>query len=111
MHCTGCQQENRLGAKFCDECGTPLLRPSESGEAAPSYAELQHSLTEALEQQTATGEILRAIGQSPTDIQPIFRTIAERAAVLCDVEVSTVTRFDGESIHVAALYNVKPGRH
>jgi GAF domain-containing protein/CheY-like chemotaxis protein len=60
-------------------------------------------LTEALEQQTATGDILRVISSSPTDVQPVFDTIAARAKRLCDARECAVFRFDGELIHLAGL--------
>ncbi|MDQ2913891.1 MAG: GAF domain-containing protein, partial [Chloroflexota bacterium] len=65
-------------------------------------------LTEALEQQTATSEILRVISQSPTDVQPVFDTIAKAALKLCAASTSLVTTFDGELIRVAAMANVDP---
>ncbi len=63
---------------------------------------------EALEQQTATSEILRAISRSPSDIKPVFETIAANALRLCDATFSVCYRFDGELIHIAALHHVKP---
>jgi PAS domain S-box-containing protein len=63
-------------------------------------------LTEALEQQTATSEILRAISQSPTDVQPVFDTIAAAALKLCSATSAVVTRFDGQLLQLAALANV-----
>src|SRR5262249_16816167 len=64
------------------------------------------SLTEALEQQTATSEILRVISSSPTDVQPVFDIIAERAVKLCDAEVSVTSRFDGHMMQLAAVHGV-----
>ena len=66
-------------------------------------------LTESLEQQTATGEILRVISRSPTDVQPIFDAIARNASWLCGGEYAIVTRFDGECLHLAAQHNPRPG--
>ena len=63
-------------------------------------------VTEALDQQTATSEILRVIASSPTDVQPVFDTIAERAMRLCGADQGWVFSFDGELIHVKSLANV-----
>jgi GAF domain-containing protein len=63
-----------------------------------------HELTEALEQQTATSEILRAISSSPTDVQPVFDIIGESAESLCDAKISVVSRLDGELIRVVAVH-------
>ena len=57
MKCLRCQQVNPEGQKFCGDCGTPLQPVGGSAQSAPSYAALQRSLTEALEQQAATSEI------------------------------------------------------
>ena len=63
-------------------------------------------LTEALEHQTATSEILRVISSSPTDVQPVFDIISGRAAKLCDAQFSVVSRVDGDLIHIAAIHGV-----
>jgi len=63
---------------------------------------------EALEQQTATSEVLQVISGSPTDVQPVFDTIAERAATLCGAMLGVVTKFDGELIHLVACYGTSP---
>jgi len=75
------------------------------------FTELQEKnrdLTDALEQQTATGEILRVISSSPTDVQPVFDTIVESAVTLCDGLFSALFRFDGELIHHAAQHHYTP---
>ena len=75
------------------------------------FKELQErnrDLTEALEQQTATSEILRVIAGSPTDLQPVFQTIIANAARLCEAQNGAMFRFDGEVFHNVALYNVSP---
>jgi PAS domain S-box-containing protein len=65
-------------------------------------------LTETLEQQTATGEILRVISSSPTDIQPVFDTIARSAAQLCEAQFCHLFRFDGALLHFVAHHGLTP---
>ena len=65
-------------------------------------------LTETLEQQTATGEILRVISSSPTDVQPVFDTIAQSAARLCEAELCFVYRFEGGLLHFVATMGSRP---
>ena len=67
-------------------------------------------LTETLEQQTATSEILRVISSSPTDVQPVFDTIAQSAARLCEAELCFVFRFDGGLLHFVAHHGLTPER-
>src|SRR5260370_29829115 len=67
-------------------------------------------LSEALEYQTATGDILRVISGSPTDVQPVFDTIAESAVRLCGGQFCFVMRFDGKLIHFAACYGLSAER-
>ncbi len=66
------------------------------------------SLTEALEQQTATSDILRVISRSPTDVQPVFDTIVASAVNLCDARQGAVYQFDGELVHFVAHHNYPP---
>jgi two-component system, NtrC family, sensor kinase len=61
-------------------------------------------LTEALEQQTATGQILKVISSSPTDVQPVFDTIVQNAARLCDAPRSNLFRLEGELLALAATF-------
>jgi len=67
---------------------------------------LFNETNEALEQQTATAEVLQVISSSPTDVQPVFDAIAERAMTLCDARIGAVTRFDGELLHLVAFHGV-----
>jgi hypothetical protein len=53
-------------------------------------------VSESLEQRTATSEILRVISSSPTDVQPVFDSIAESAARLCDANDAEIYRVDGD---------------
>jgi signal transduction histidine kinase len=71
------------------------------------FTELQTSnreLTIALDQQTATSDILRVISTSPVDVQPVFEAVARNSVRLCGGVLGAVFRFDGELMHIGALY-------
>jgi signal transduction histidine kinase len=53
-------------------------------------------LTESLERQTATSEVLKAISTSPGDLEPVFHAILENATRICEAKFGTLYRFDGE---------------
>jgi GAF domain-containing protein len=63
-------------------------------------------VTEALEQQTATSEILRVISQSPTDVQPVFDTILRSAVRLCDGFYCALFLVEGEMLHFRGSHNI-----
>ncbi|MGE0700518.1 MAG: GAF domain-containing protein [Hyphomicrobiaceae bacterium] len=64
-------------------------------------------LQESLEYQTAISEVLSVISQSPTDVQPVFDTIAANATRLCGATLSQVNRLDGDMIQLAAIHNLQ----
>ena len=66
------------------------------------------ALTESLEQQTATAEILRVISSSPTDVQPVFDAIVGSAVRLCNGLFSALFQYDGQLIHQVAEHNFSP---
>ena len=80
-------------------------------ENARLFQELQArnaELTESLEQQTATAEILRVISSSPTDLQPVMDVVAESAARFCGATDASIWRLEGESLRLVAVHGTQP---
>ena len=75
------------------------------------FDELQartEDLKESLDQQTSTTEVLKVIGRSAFDLQPVFDTIAENAVRLCEAERAYIFRFDGKVLRAVASFNAGP---
>ena len=65
-------------------------------------------LTESLEQQTATSEVLQVISSSPGDLQPVFEAMLENAVRICDAKFGNIYRWDGEVLRILASHNTPP---
>ena len=82
-------------------------------ENARLFQELKHSnasLREALEQQTATAEVLRIIAGSPTRLQPVLEAVAENAARVCGAEDAHVRLLEGDQLRLVAAHGAVPGQ-
>jgi len=77
--------------------------PSSEG---PEVARLTRELNEAREQPTATSEILRTISSSPSDLQPVFETMLEKAVRICDAMFGNIYRWDGHEVELIASHNI-----
>jgi len=78
---------------------------------ARMFTEVQartRDLSEALDQQTATAEVLKVISRSTFDLQTVFETLTESAVRLCSAERGLVFRFDGQLLRFTVGHNVSP---
>jgi two-component system, NtrC family, sensor kinase len=77
-------------------------------ELEKKLAARERELSEALEQQTATSEVLRVISSSPGELEPVFQAMLENAVRICEAKFGTMYRYDGDMFHPTAVLNAPP---
>src|SRR2546425_5503424 len=104
----------RTAGVFSDAEVDQLSTFADQAVIAIENVRLFNETKEALEQQTATSEILRVISRSPTDVQPVLDAVAESAARLCGAVDAIIQRVDGDKMqrvaHFGAITSVSDAR-
>src|SRR5262249_53357128 len=111
-----CDLSQRIAVKTRDEVEALANQFNEmAGRLQESYANLEQKveqrtreLTESLDQQTATSEVLQIISGSPGDLEPVFAAMLEKAVLICGAKFGNIYRWEGDALHVSASYNTPP---
>ena len=92
------------------DASEPVARSNSSAAGQDAeVAQLTHELNEALERQAATSEVLQVISGSTGDLEPIFRTMLEKAVRYCEAKFGTLYLREGDELSLVAALNVPTG--
>src|SRR5262249_22512895 len=98
------QQQIELVTTFADQAVIAI-------ENVRLFDEVQartRDLSESLEQQTATSEVLRVISSSPGELEPVFEAMLENATRICEAKFGVLFRSEGEALRAVALHGAPP---
>ena len=99
---------NALKPKGRNAPKTLSNRCSAADDLESEVAQLTRELHEALEQQAATSDVLQVISSTPGDLEPVFASMLEKAARICDANFGVIFRWDGEALHIVGSHNTPP---
>ena len=104
LRLTGTKAKTRVG-----RARQPRADPEQQLKACRrEIAQAREHLVKALEEQSATSEVLRIISNSPTGIQPVLDAVGEKAARLCDANNAVIFRLEGNVLRLVASYGEIP---
>jgi GAF domain-containing protein len=95
------EHEIDLVATFADQAVITI----ENARLFEAEQQRTRELTESLEQQTASSEVLKVISTSTGDLQPVFETMLEKAVRICDAKFGNIYRWDGETFRLLSAHN------
>jgi hypothetical protein len=99
------KRANRKTPKPKRRVGSPAVARTSAKGKVDDVQQLIDERDEALEQQTATTEVLKLISSSPDDLQAVFTTILKNAVRICDAVFGELYRWDGEAFQLASMYD------
>ena len=95
--------------EFVKNFATQAVIAIENARLLSELRQRTADLSESLEQQTATSEVLRVISSSPVALEPVFQAMLEKAVRICDAKFGILWRYDNEAFDPVALFGAPEG--